>query len=96
MTKNRLILMSIVAAIPAAILSFLIIFAFLADAENMPGMLYVINGLTLLLSAFVTVLPVGIMLFVGREKLPADVASQPSDEDVDESLNDEPAATTDD
>lgn len=68
---------SLVAAIPAGILATLLVMMFLRHSENLPMMLQVITGGTLLFAAVVALTPFGVLLFGGKKKAapaPADKA----------------------
>ena len=58
MTKTNLALVLLVAAVPGALLLFVLVMAFLSYSENMSGALMGIAGLTLLLSGGAAALPV--------------------------------------
>ncbi len=57
---------SLVAAIPAGILATLLVMMFLTQAGNLPTMLMVIAGSTLVASAMAVLMPFGILLFSGK------------------------------
>ncbi len=86
MSKLQLPLMSLVAAIPGAYLTYLLVMVFLNHAEAMPAALTGIAGLTLLLSAFLVVMPIGAMIFgpKGASKKKKKGKGQPEDEDKDD------------
>ncbi|MCH9652316.1 MAG: hypothetical protein K0U86_17190 [Planctomycetes bacterium] len=63
MSKLQLPLMSLVAAIPAGFLTYLLVMAFLNHAEAMSTTLLGVAGLTLLLSAVLTIIPIGALIF---------------------------------
>jgi hypothetical protein len=58
--------MSLPAALPAAAVVFLGVMAFLGGSENMPMMLKVVVGLTVLLCALVALSPIAALLFGGK------------------------------
>ena len=58
MTKTNLALVLLVAAVPGALLLFVLVMAFLSYSENMSGALMGVAGLTLLLSGGAAALPV--------------------------------------
>lgn len=66
MTKMQTAAASLVAAIPAGILSALLVMMFLTHSENLSGLLPVIVGLALVSSAVVVLMPFGILLFSGK------------------------------
>ena len=63
MSRLQLPLMSLVAAIPGGYLTYLLVMAFLNHAEAMSTPLLGVVGLTLLLSAVLTIMPVGALIF---------------------------------
>ena len=63
MSKLQLPLMSLVAAIPGGFLTYLLVMAFLNHAEAMSTTLLGVAGLTLLLSAVLTIMPIGALIF---------------------------------
>ena len=63
MSKLHLPLMSLVAAIPAGFLTYLLVMAFLNHAEAMSTTLLGVAGLTVLLSAALTIMPIGALIF---------------------------------
>ena len=65
MGRTSYALMSLAAAVPAAILALILVGGFLQHADNMPGLLTVVAGLTWLIAVLVAVTPVGILLFGG-------------------------------
>ncbi len=83
MSKLQLPLMSLVAAIPGAFLTYLLVMAFLNHAEAMSTSLLGVAGLTLLLSAFLAVIPLGALIFgpKGAAKKKAKGKDLPADED---------------
>ncbi len=60
--KKSVAAMSLVAAIPAAIMLAIAVLAFLNHADNMPTLLQVITGLVLLVCVFLALAPLGILL----------------------------------
>lgn len=71
MSKKALLGTSLVAALPAAYLTYLLVMTFINRSGNMATMMYVVAGLTLAVSASVALVPVGILLFSpGAEKPP--------------------------
>ncbi len=65
-TKNGLIGTSFVAAIPAGVMAYFSVMAFLNYATDMPTMLQVVNGTALLFCALMTLSPIAILLFVRK------------------------------
>lgn len=65
MTKSSTFLMSLVAAVPAGLLAFLLVMAFLSHADDMGGTLNAVVGVGLLAAVGTAVMPVGIVLFGG-------------------------------
>ncbi len=63
MGKFSLMAVSLVAAIPAGIASTLLVIAFLRHASAMNVPFYILGGGGLALFAFITVIPVGILIF---------------------------------
>lgn len=61
--KTGWALTSLAAAIPAAVLSGLLVYSFLKHAQNMTTMFVVLASFTLLMSFLITVSPAGILLF---------------------------------
>ncbi|HID24360.1 MAG TPA: hypothetical protein EYP14_18435, partial [Planctomycetaceae bacterium] len=66
-TKRNLFLTSLVAALPAAVLAFLMIKAFLSYTEKMNVKLMTLAGITLLTSAVVALTPAAILVFAPKE-----------------------------
>jgi len=62
--------LSLIGAVPGGYLSFKLVMAMLGHFRDMVGMMKVVVCLILLLSAFVTVIPIGILIFVKEEKKP--------------------------
>lgn len=65
MTKSSTALMSLVAAIPGALLAFLLVMAFLNHADKMGGTLNAIVGVALLCGVATALMPVGVLIFGG-------------------------------
>jgi uncharacterized membrane protein len=83
MDKKSLFLVSFVAAVPGVYLAILMIQAFLDHFGNMDGIfLKLLAGGTLVVSALMAVLPVGIFLFVSKAK---EAPSKEKDEQAAES-----------
>lgn len=69
--------MALIAAVPGGFLSYLLVMAMLNHFSLMAGMMKILVCAILALSATVTVLPVGILIFV---KSPAEEAEEHADE----------------
>ena len=83
MDKKSLFLVSFVAAVPGVYLAILMGQAFLVNIGNMDGIfLKLLAGGTLVVSALMAVLPVGIFLFVSKAK---EAPSKEKDEQAAES-----------
>ncbi len=67
MGRTSYALMSLIAAVPAAVLVLILVMGFLQHANTMPGLLPVVAGFTLLAAAAVAVTPVGLLLFGGSK-----------------------------
>lgn len=78
MGRYALAAMSLVAAIPAAILLYFCIMAWISYTENMQPMMMVVNGGTTLVSVAVALMPV--VILVGRRRPKADAAKKETDE----------------
>jgi hypothetical protein len=74
-TRIGAVLASLVASLPAAVLSVLIIVAFLRHADSMSGTLLGLSAVTLLASALIALLPVGIFLFTPNPEAAAGAAA---------------------
>lgn len=72
MTKTNYALMSLIAAVPAGVLAFYCIYAFISYSERMKVMMQVVNGFTLLLAVIVLLMPVVIMLKKGKPEVAAE------------------------
>jgi hypothetical protein len=64
-TKSSSALLSLVAAVPASFLAFLLVMAFLNHADSMGGTLNAVVGVALLSAVATALMPVGILLFGG-------------------------------
>ncbi|QDV51986.1 hypothetical protein [Gimesia fumaroli] len=101
MSKLQLPLMSLVAAIPGGLLTYLLVMAFLNHAEAMSTTLLGVAGLTLLLSGFLTILPVGALIFgpKGASKKKSKSKDEPEleadEEDEDDFVSDSAAELSD-
>ena len=69
-TVNRtgLVLVSLIITVPGAFLAVLMVMNFLQRAGDLSGMLLVLSGLTLLVSALVALAPMGILVFIPKSK----------------------------
>jgi hypothetical protein len=65
--KKSLAAVSLVGAIPAGVLAFYCIHAFLTYSERMHWLMQVVNGITLLMAVILILTPVVIMLRKGKE-----------------------------
>lgn len=74
MSKTSLALTSLVAALPAAYLTYIMVMTFLSHAGGMPMGLTVLAGLTLLIAVALALMPAGVMIF--GEKLGAAAPKQ--------------------
>jgi hypothetical protein len=76
-SKNSLALLSLVGAIPAAFLLYLLIMSFLSDPgfDNIYGMMKYFAIAALLASAAVVLMPAGILVFAGRHAADEETAS---------------------
>lgn len=66
MTRVQTAAASLVAAVPAGILCALLVMVFLNHAENLKTMTQALVGGTLVVTAVVTLLPFGVLIFGGR------------------------------
>jgi len=66
--RTGLVLVSLIIAIPGAFLTVLMVMNFLQRSSDLSGMLLVLSGLTLLVSALVALAPVGILVFIPKGK----------------------------
>lgn len=88
---------SLIPAIPAGLLCFFLVSAFLSNAENMSGTLQGVIAGSLLVAAAVIVMPVGILLFGGAKSTAAADKGATATEDDDElGVDDELLADDDD
>lgn len=99
MSKLQLPLMSLVAAIPGGFLTYLLVMAFLNHAEAMSTPLLGVAGLTLLLSGFLTILPIGALIFgpkgASKKKAKDEDQPEPAAEEEDEYVSDSAAELSD-
>ncbi len=79
MSKKSLALVSLTAAIPALALTLLLAKSLLSSFGSMPGAMVGLVGLTLLASAFTSVLPVGIVLFGPKGEATAKAPKPPKE-----------------
>lgn len=90
MSKLNLMLLSLVAAVPGGVLAYLMVAAFLTRSGDMTGTFQILAGLTLVVSALVAVVPIGILLFSKKEPKAEEEAEEGEpDASEDEELADE-------
>lgn len=77
MTKSSSALLSLVAAVPAAFLAYLLVMAFVNHADTMGGTLNAVVGVALLAAAAAALMPVGILLFGGPRGAAKPKAAKP-------------------
>jgi len=65
--RTQRALTSLVAAIPAGFLAYLLVMVFLNRADSLTTMTQVVVGVTLLCAALVALMPVGLMIFSGKK-----------------------------
>ena len=84
MSKTSLTLVSLVGAVPAAFLLYLLIMSFFSDPgfENMAGMLKYFAIAAVLASAAIVLMPAGILVFAGRQAAAEDAESPAAAEDT--------------
>ena len=73
MGRTQRALTSLVAAIPAGFLAYLLVTVFLKQADTLPTMAKVLVGVTLLCAALVALMPFGLLIFGGARKSADDV-----------------------
>lgn len=98
MSKTSLALTSLVAAVPAAFLAYLMVMTFLSRAEHMTGMMQVLAGMTLLVSAVMMAMPAGILIFgpkAGKAKKKDEEAEELLADEDEEAIGVESAAELD-
>ena len=89
MGKTQRALTSLIAAIPAGVLSYLLVMVFLSKADSLKTITQVLAGTTLLCSGLVTLMPFGLLIFGGKKAAADDEGktagkkSDVDDEDVD-------------
>ena len=76
MTKLQQMLTSLVAAIPAAYLGYVLVMAMVSYSENLSTVAYIVMGLTLLSSVAAALIPVAVM--IGSKSKPAPDKIPPS------------------
>ncbi len=89
MSKLSLLLTSLVAAIPGGYLTYLMVMTFLNRADQMSGTLMGLAGLTLAMSACITLTPFGIAIFTPKGEKVASAGSAQEEADVDEDLDED-------
>ena len=72
MGRTQRALTSLVAAIPAGFLAYLLVVVFLKQADTLPTMMKVIVGVALLCAVLVALMPFGLLIFGGARKSDAD------------------------
>jgi len=65
--RTQRALTSLVAAIPAGLLTYLLVMVFLNQAESLSTLLKIIVGVTLAASGFVAIMPIGLLIFGGKK-----------------------------
>ncbi len=79
MGRTQRALTSLVAAIPAGFLAYLLVMVFLSRADSLTMMTQIVVGVTLLCAALVALMPIGLMIFTGKKAKDDDeVAARPS------------------
>lgn len=94
-SKLQLVLTSLIAAIPGAFLSYLLVMTFVNRAGEMPGTLLGLAGLTLASSVTVALLPVAIAVFVSSGPAKPQKKKPQKEEAEEEDFEDEEAAEFD-
>ena len=67
MGRTQRALTSLVAAIPAGVLSYLLVMVFLSKADSLKTITQILAGTTLLCSGLVTLMPFGLLIFGGKK-----------------------------
>lgn len=82
-TKYSLSAASLVAAVPAAFLAYVLVMAFLQKPgfDKMPGFFQIISGLALTLVTLMVLMPVGILIFGKKSDKPAEPKEKPAGQD---------------
>lgn len=75
MGRTQRALTSLVAAIPAAFLTYLLVMVFLNSADSLKPATQAVAGATLLLSALVTLMPFGLLVLGGKKAATPDNAA---------------------
>lgn len=88
MTKLQVALISLVAAIPGALLAYLMVMVFLNFSGGSSGFLKGLAGVSLLMGATLALMPAGIFVFAGTK---GDKAKAPGKAKKDEGDEDNPA-----
>jgi hypothetical protein len=77
--RTQRALTSLVAAIPAGFLAYLLVMVFLSRADSLTMMTQIVVGVTLLCAALVALMPIGLMIFTGKNAKDEDeVTARPS------------------
>ena len=87
--------LALIAAVPGGYLSYLLVMTMLDNFGKMPGMFKILSCAILACSALMTVMPIGIMIFVRDEETATDDEAVDEIEDVEEVENVEVAETID-
>lgn len=74
MGRTQRALTSLVAAIPAGFLAYLLVRAFLDSADKLTTTTQVLVGVTLFCAALVTLMPFGLLIFGGKKSVPEEDA----------------------
>ena len=82
-------LTSLVAAIPAAYLGYVLVMAMLSYSESLSTNSYIVMGLTLLAAATAVLIPFGVMFGGSRKPAPAKVDEKKSTGDDIEAIDDD-------
>lgn len=101
MGRTQRALTSLVAAIPAGFLSYLLVMVFLNSADSLQTTTQAVVGATLLVSAFVTLMPFGLLVLGGKKAAKDDEPAPAADaavldDDVEVADDDEVSVTDDD
>jgi hypothetical protein len=87
--RTQRALTSLIAAIPAGFLSYLLVMVFLKQADSLNTTLKVIVGVSLLCAAIITLMPFGLLIFGGKKSVSSDEKpSRGKSDDLDEDLED--------
>jgi hypothetical protein len=95
-SKMTFAALSLIGAIPGGYLSIRLVMAMVYHFRDMVGMMKVVVCLILLLSAVVTVIPIGVLIFIKEERKPKARDEESGAEEVADDDVEELAATDDD